>query len=76
MLIIYFKSDGEIYQVVSPYKTMEEFYGKRAEEFNLILDSIYIEDYNDYIFNRYPEFIIKDKQLKFKNNDMQKILGL
>lgn len=76
MLIIYFKSDGEIYQVATNYKTLEEFYGNRAAEFSLIFDSIYIEEINDYILNRYIDFEVENKQLKFKNNDMQKILGL
>ena len=64
MLIIYFKSDGEIYQVATSYKNLKEFYGKRAEEFGLIFDFIYEEEYNNYLFNNFHEFKIKDGKLK------------
>ena len=68
MLIIYFKSDGEIYRIASPYKTMREFFGKRTEEFSLIFDAIYINELNDYLFNRYPDFRVnlETKQLELR----------
>lgn len=77
MLIIYWKSDGEIYQVASNYKTMKEFYGRRTEEYSLIFDYIFIDDYDEYFFNRYIDFIIVDKKIKMKDNEgLFKILNL
>ncbi len=64
MLIIYFKSDGEIYQVATNYKNLKEFYGKRAEEFSLIFDFIYEEKYNNYLFNNFHEFKVENGKLK------------
>ena len=75
MLIIYFKSDGEIHQVATGYKTLEEYYGRRLEEFSLIFDSIYIEEQNDYIFNRFFDFKVINNQLKFKNTEMLPIFN-
>lgn len=68
MLIIYFKSDGEIYRVTSPYKNLDEYFGQRANEFKLIFDGIYIETLNDYLFNRYIDFKVNlnTKQLEAK----------
>lgn len=70
MLVIYFKSDGEIYQVATGYKTLEEYHGKRAEEFALIFDAIYIEESNDYVFNRFMDFKVINNKLKFNNTEM------
>lgn len=53
MLIIYFKSDGEIHQVATGYKNLKEFYGERTKEFSLIFDAIYIAETNNYVFNNF-----------------------
>lgn len=77
MLIIYFRSDGEIFQVVSGgYKNMEEFYGRRFEEFSLIFDFIYIENHNDYFFNRYIEFYVENKKIKTKEDNILNLLNM
>lgn len=68
MLIIYFKSDGEIHQVATGYKSLKEFYGKRTEEFSLIFDAIYIDETNNYVFNNFFEFKIIDRILTAKEN--------
>lgn len=70
MLIIYFKSDGEIHQVANGYKNLKEFYGERATEFSLIFDAIYIEKNNDYIFNNFFEFRVARGKLLIKENSL------
>jgi len=73
MLIIYFKSDGEIHQVATGYKTMEEFYGRRAKEFRMIFDSICVEE-NNYLFNNFSDFYINQGRLRAKNIEILELL--
>lgn len=70
MLIIYYKSDGEIFRVVSPYKNMEEYFGSRTSEYSLIFDCVYIDTLNDYLFNRYIDFKVNldTKEIEPKEN--------
>ena len=68
MLIIYFKSDGEIHQVANGYKSLKEFYGKREKEFSLIFSAIYIENASNYLFNNFFEFQVKNDKLEAKKN--------
>ena len=70
MLIIYFKSDGEIFQVATGYKTFEEFYNARAEEFSKVFEAIYIEEVNDFILNRPFEFRVIDGKLKMRDESV------
>lgn len=67
MLIIFYKSDGEIYRASTGYKNLSEYFGLRTEEYSLIFDCIYV-DYNDFIFRGYCNFIVKDNKLIPKDN--------
>lgn len=68
MLFIYYLSDGEIYRVSIPEKNLTDFFGKRAEEMSKVFGALYIENYNDFIFNNYYNFTIVDGKLKPKEN--------
>ena len=74
MIVIYYKSDGEIYQVAIGYSSFEEYYGKRAEEFSQIFDCIAMES-NDYIFNKFSDFRVdtETKELVLNNIQMYEI---
>lgn len=67
MLFIYYLSDGEIYRASTPEKNMSEFFGKRAEEMSKIFGALYIEQFNDFIFNNYYHFTVVDGKLKMKD---------
>lgn len=64
MIFIYYLSDGEIYQCGIGWKTLEEFYGKRAEEMSKIFGSLYLP-YDRYVYDNHFKFKvdIDSKQL-------------
>lgn len=68
MLFIYYLSDGEIYRASTPEKNMQEFFGKRAEEMSKVFGALYIEQFNDFIFNNYYHFTVVDNKLKMKDS--------
>ncbi len=68
MLFIYYLSDGEIYRASTPEKNMSEFFGKRAEEMSKVFGALYIEQFNDFIFNNYYHFTVVDNKLKMKDS--------
>lgn len=74
MIVIYFKVDGEIHQVAPGYKSIEEYYGCKAEEFKKIFDYLYFEDENYFLFNNFYQFEIVDKQLIFKDSAMKLLM--
>ena len=57
MLIVFYKSDGEIYRVSTGYENLEEFFGLRANEFAAIFDCIYV-NFNEFIFRNYFKYKI------------------
>lgn len=68
MLFIYYLSDGEIYRASTPEKNMSEFFGKRAEEMSKVFGALYVENFNDFIFNNYYHFTVVDNKLKMKDS--------
>lgn len=62
MLIIYYKTDGEIYRVSTGYRNLEEFFGTRIKEYEQIFDYIYV-DFNEFVFRNYFNFVVKDNKL-------------
>ncbi len=68
MLFIYYLSDGEIYRASIPEKNMTDFFGKRVEEMSKVFGALYIENYNDFIFNNYYNFTVVGGKLKPKEN--------
>lgn len=67
MLIVFYKTDGEIYRVSTGYKTLEEFFGMRTKEYAQIFDCIYV-DFNDFIFRNYFNFKVVDKKIMPNDN--------
>lgn len=72
MLFIYYLSDGEIWQTSIPEKNMEEFFGERAEEMSKIYGCLYIDQFNDFIFNNYKDFKVVNGELEFKKQSLLK----
>lgn len=62
MLIVFYKTDGEIYRVSTGYSNLQEFFGTRIKEYELIFDCIYIE-FNEFIFRNYFKFKVNNKRL-------------
>lgn len=72
MLFIYYLSDGEIWQTSTPERNMEEFFGERAEEMSKIYGCLYIDQFNDFIFNNYKDFKVVDGELELKKQSILK----
>ena len=65
MLFIYYLSDGEIKRAARPEKSLEEYYGRRAEEMSRVYGALYIETYTDFVFNNFDKFRVVDGKLEF-----------
>ena len=57
MILIYFLSTGEIYEIGTGWKTIEEFYGYRSEDMKKILGYKYVE-YDRFLYENTHRFKI------------------
>lgn len=79
MLFIYYLMDGEIYQASIPEKNLEEFFGEtRASEMAKVFGSLYVDEFNEFIFYNFKKFKVEDGKLILKegNHSLRNILGI
>ncbi len=67
MLFIYYLSDGEVFNVGIGWHSLQEYYGKRAEEMSKIFGAIELP-YDKYAYDHHYLFKVnlETKQLEFK----------
>lgn len=62
MLIVYYKSDGEIYKIATGYESLDEFFGDRSKELSMVYAAIYIP-FNDFIFRNPFSFTVDNNKV-------------
>lgn len=67
MLLIFYLSDGVVYNVATGWKNLDEYYGNRAEEMKKVFGGVYLP-FDRYVYDHH--FLFKynqeSKQLEFK----------